>query len=1086
MQQIKIDLKNPSTDKVNVELQWNVKVLEPKRGFLSGIFRPHNRIDRQVGISITDIKVPNEVVCDRNNLFSILYDGKEFEQSEFPVSARVTDMSMPFQLLFHQGEIKDCTHPQDANPRSYPISFTVNLLDVDDPKEVKVIDSVQHKINVVFQPLGAKAQYKIYVEKDKVQYASTLGKLQVGTLAIWLDEEFGFTPDQLASVNVQLFQGSEAVNGIVSLSEGDCKRERNNICIRPGRDNVVRTPIFVDFTTVSNPLAEKETYTIQTSIVLSAAYSPEVKETILEQAQFDLLKDLQGTELKVFLETDPGDGQTKRELCDGSRALAIPLNFVPRSRLTKSATVILSNMATNKSNRRAGLHIKNLTVSELLLDDVTVIGVDNKIITQFVDIDGARMADMSSSKGLFIPNGPDAKTELEITFDTTKIADLLRSQDYNFRVQTVLTFDYWEDKDGTGILDEDSKRTGRVPITWQLHLEPNDEWLCVDYGSSAIVCRYDKDILDLKGQKDLIFSRDKQFRKDTIETGTPFLSSDIVLHNVAANDKSSLCSQQAANEDVPYLNLAVCLSPTSSLMESEIRTLLPCLKILVGNEFLPQTLDYSNFTYTWKCENSSSLKTGSASEAKNDDEPSCILRISSIFNEAYAELFRYFISPVSKDKNINKLVLTFPNTYTPAQLKVLEGIVRSTFPKVRDGYLRFVSESDAVAAYYLDNWYSFNEGGLLKYNSDETVLVYDMGAGTLDITLFRKSVNPNGKVVVDILGKIGTGKAGNYLDFIISKIISRNVCHADGTPIVNDHLVSTDSPYDNNERLQRFQLKDEVKNKVKRDLKSNKEITCKLPLFGCPSIAFNTSVIFEDPDFQSYLSEVTSGIIRQLLTSIGDPNMKIDTVLMSGRSCRLGALQNALKAALGTSVHMVKFDGNGENKDKSKTVVAEGAMLRAGKFSSPESPVVIRSRRLFASYGLLYKAEGGKIRYVELLNHSKIPFVEGHEAFDDFYGDSVAATGTASADKIKLVQTYLSPQATQEAYSKGDLEFISEMEEYSMVDFGGKNSLNVKLKLDHKNNVSLFVNGKKTMGSSPKGVDLASEITKRSIWPVTI
>ena len=48
MQQIKIDLKNPSTDKVNVELQWNVKVLEPKRGFLSGIFRPHNRIDRQV------------------------------------------------------------------------------------------------------------------------------------------------------------------------------------------------------------------------------------------------------------------------------------------------------------------------------------------------------------------------------------------------------------------------------------------------------------------------------------------------------------------------------------------------------------------------------------------------------------------------------------------------------------------------------------------------------------------------------------------------------------------------------------------------------------------------------------------------------------------------------------------------------------------------------------------------------------------------------------------------------------------------------------------------------------------------------
>lgn len=55
-----------------------------------------------------------------------------------------------------------------------------------------------------------------------------------------------------------------------------------------------------------------------------------------------------------------------------------------------------------------------------------------------------------------------------------------------------------------------------------------------------------------------------------------------------------------------------------------------------------------------------------------------------------------------------------------------------------------------------------------------------------------------------------------------------------------------------------------------------------------------------------------------------------------------------------------------------------------------------------------------------------------------------------------------------------------------MADFGGKNSLNVKLMLDYKNNISLYVDGKKSIGSSPKGVDLASEITKRSIWPVTI
>lgn len=55
-----------------------------------------------------------------------------------------------------------------------------------------------------------------------------------------------------------------------------------------------------------------------------------------------------------------------------------------------------------------------------------------------------------------------------------------------------------------------------------------------------------------------------------------------------------------------------------------------------------------------------------------------------------------------------------------------------------------------------------------------------------------------------------------------------------------------------------------------------------------------------------------------------------------------------------------------------------------------------------------------------------------------------------------------------------------------MADFGNKDTLNVKLRLDYKNNISLYVNSRKSIGSSPKGVDLSSEITKRSIWPVTI
>ena len=54
-----------------------------------------------------------------------------------------------------------------------------------------------------------------------------------------------------------------------------------------------------------------------------------------------------------------------------------------------------------------------------------------------------------------------------------------------------------------------------------------------------------------------------------------------------------------------------------------------------------------------------------------------------------------------------------------------------------------------------------------------------------------------------------------------------------------------------------------------------------------------------------------------------------------------------------------------------------------------------------------------------------------------------------------------------------------------MDNFGKVNQLNVRLRLDKNNNISLFVNGTPSLGSAPQGIDLTSNITKQSIWPVT-
>ena len=1072
--QVIIDLNNrTSAESINVDLQWIIQVTEEKQGFFPKLFRRYNRIERKLKLSVSNIVIlddkdnkTDEIECNKNKLFAILYNDKVTQQLDFPVDVELNSMELPFQLLFNQNEIKDCNKQQDGNPRTYYIKFDVNVHN----EEGSVISTHNEKIDIVFQPLNIETQLNTDIEEE-IQYSSSLKNEQIGVLAAWVEENFSYTPNQLVSISLKLFRGTTELPGLITFDNGTS--EINNLEVVHGRDNVKRLPMFVDFTTIYNPVEEEEDYTIEVAVVRSQKYSPDVKKTtLLPQIHFRLIKDLQGTELKVYIEKKNGTFDITK---NKTATFIETYNFVPRSRLMSQVRLIFSNIATDDSNPRSGICIRNLTISESLLNDVKLLGENNAIINNFIMVGGTNLDKMKSTHGMFIANGADKKDIITVSFNPIRIVDIINSNDYNFAIQSVISFDYWEDKDGTGIYDENDKKVCKIPLTWNLHLEPNPEWLCVDYGSSAIVCRYDKEILDLKKQKYSIFTKadDGKFREDTIEQNTKFLSSDIVLHDVRETNTSTLCSEQIDETETPYLNLSVCLSPTSSLIVNDIRKLLPCLKILVGNTYLPTKPEFMDFLYRRRDSNGEITKVA-AKDAMKNEEDSCLMRISSIFNESYSSLFKYFIKPVSKNRNINKLVITYPNTYTPAHLRVLEGIVKRTFPKVRDGYLRFVSESDSVAAYYIQNWCKFNTDGNIK--KSETVLVYDMGAGTLDITLFKKQLNKEGKIEVSILGKIGTGKSGNYLDYLISDIIRNKVKNA----IKLTGTVSTVSVLNNATLQERLAVKMQVKNSIKPML-------CEDVTLKCNEQKFDSSVILNDEDFNEFLDQITYGIILQLMNYVGDPKLKVNTIIMSGRSCRLQAIQDALNSSiveLGWSgAKIVKFDSS---NDEEKTVVVEGAMIRAALFTSDESPVIIRSRRLYASYGLIYQQLGGTYKYVELLHSSDLPFITDVNDVDDYTGPNVVAEGVAAAGTIKLVQTYLSKEDTEKAYNNGNLEFISVMEEYDASSFGGKSTLNVKLHLDYKNNISLYVDGLISVGSFPKGVDLTSEITKRSIWPVTI
>lgn len=1068
-----LDLKNEKRSKVNIEMSWKISVAERKGNIWDRLpwVRNNQEIKRHVFIDIQNISVPDKIEFDKDALFSIVSNQQEFETKSFPIEISLMQQDTPFQLFFNQQAIKDCCEAQQRVPQKYPISFDVVVLD----ESKNTIDSHHECVNIAFASLDVKPRFAINLEKDFIQYNSQLEELKVGEVVTWIDESYKYTPRLNFDTKISIFDGAVDMGEVLFFKNKDGLRIQEwKGVLKPSRKELQRLDIYLDLSKISNPIEEEKSLTIENKPKFSIEYSPEIKQPLAEQTEQLIIKqDGQSAELKVMLGDDIEDSLTF--LKDGKNLDVSLFAFTPHSKMQRQLTIGITNAATDGSIKQAGVTIRNFSISDSVCNDVKVLDEKGTAMSMFTMIEGDDWEQLNSNGGLFLKNGKDSFTSLDITFNPSLIAEVVGTdKDCTFAIETVVSFDYYENKKGQPYTDSDFKHFS-VTLRWNLQLEPYPEWLCVDYGSSAIVCKYDKNIIDLKKQKDAVFSDERngydKFTEDSFEGNTKFLSSDILFHQLSPNQTdTSLCVEQAQKE--PYSTLAVCLSPTSSLVVNEVQRQLPCLKILVGNENLPSNAFYNVYQYLRINSKTNKPDYVKVKDARAEKETTSLSSVTNIFEEAYNELFTYFVSPVTGDKRkLNKVVLTYPNTYTPTHLGILRNIANKTFPYLRDGYLRFVSESDAVAAYYLANWSKFNKGGYIKQK--ETVLVYDMGAGTLDITVLDKFVAKNGNIEVEVKGKIGTGKAGNYLDFTIACILQE-------LGLVPAELVSTDFVANSAILKDRLNLKNAIKTDIKPNLFSGTDISYSV---GRNTRTVEADKIITHPKFQRYLDDVTTKIFNQIKRYTGG-EFDVTTVILSGRSCRLQILRKAIETAVckisANSVRVVEFDSQ---KDEEKTLVAEGAIAQVSKFEIPTSKVKIKSRRLYASYGLVYQELGGHLHYVELLNHNEIPFNDSIGTFD---GKNVKVSGTSSSAYIRLVQTYMSANETEMSYNLGNTEFISDMEEYDMANFNNADELNVKLRLDRNNNVSLYVNGLKSVASTPKGVDLTSDITKQSIWPVTI
>lgn len=1069
---IAINLSDRNRKERSIGYNWEISIEPRKKNIFQKIFSPGNDdIEKPIKLNIVNLVVP-EAMKYSGPLFTLCKGTSLVDQSQLPYDVILDSLSTTFSVFLNEQNILDYKEPFDLTPTVAVISFGLVCSDSQD----NVIDSTQVVLEIELTKIECEPKIELLLDEE-VQYDSQRDEYYIGDLTIESTAKFDYpAPVTVRGMLSASLDNAPASQFIVIKARDAIMNEIATGALR--RNDVMTYSIFLKMGDMKNPMTERSHFNIQFSGTYRVGSSIDNKHLNILEDSFDILQDPQGTELVVTMDLPNGC-----RVENHGEIVRTEYGFFALSNTLNQINIYLGNLAKDTSHRQAGLRILNLGIATNIASGVTIRDADGRI----VDVNAGRIfkveckhLGINNAEGVFIPNGGEPPIELQLLFSPLDIANVGGTRDFHFTMEAKITFDYFENRFGVHDYTQLERKTFTMTIVQPLFIQPNPQWLCVDYGSSAIVCLYKNDIIDLRARKKDIMSKaikDERMRQDNFENGFKFLSSDIVLHTISTSSQvSSFATEHDGNTPENYENLAVFLSPTSTLYTAESLRLLPCLKLLVGNTWLPQNKYLEDYSYM--C-----LKNGVlTSVVAKDDRASetSLLRVDQVFLQSYEALFRYYVSGVAQNRdNINRLVLTYPNTYTPRHIGTLRKLVKATFSSVR--MLEFVSESDAVAAYYLKHWNDY-AGADADFSKSEKILVYDMGAGTLDISYIDKYKDQSEHLTMEIKGKLGTTLAGNYLDFVLAQIVAE-LCD------LESNIATTNPAIDENESNERTKLKLFVKTEVKMKLKESE----RGKNLKYNKVDFKIGQVLDHPLFNNYLDACTKSILTQLVhymeSSAG--NLPIDTVLLSGRSCLLEPLQMRLQKNISEiTVHQPRFvvldkpnhniDGN---KERQKTAVAEGAMEIANNYRRANSMIHVKSRRHYASFGLAYEITGGRMVYRQILNHSDIPSSESQE---DYMSDIIRIDNLNNVSQLVLVQTYLSASDTEKALNRGDYQFISEMEIIDTQALGTPSSIEPKLCIDSMNDIIVYFGTQRTPGQQPLGEDLQSEVTKRSIWPFTV
>ena len=253
---------------------------------------------------------------------------------------------------------------------------------------------------------------------------------------------------------------------------------------------------------------------------------------------------------------------------------------------------------------------------------------------------------------------------------------------------------------------------------------------------------------------------------------------------------------------------------------------------------------------------------------------------------------------------VTDAVITVPAYFNDSQRQATKDAGRIAGLNV----LRIINEPTAAALAY----------GIDKIDKEMTVLVYDLGGGTFDVSILNLADG-----TFEVVSTAGNNRlGGDDFDHVVMDYMVEEFRRENGVDLSKDKMA-----------MQR--LKDAAE-KAKKELSGVLKTDINLPFISVgPAGPLHLTMSLTRAKFEELTAHLVEKTLEPLRRALSDAKMTardIDQVLLVGGSIRIPAVQEAVKRELG------KEPNKGINPDE---VVAMGAAIQAGVLGGEVKDVLL-------------------------------------------------------------------------------------------------------------------------------------------------